>query len=45
MFAVDAAFPAITLTSFAAPPDMRVLDVRYTLEITGTSGVALGDPR
>lgn len=44
VFEVDAAFPAITLRSFTVPPDMRILDVRYTLEITGVSGLALGDP-
>ena len=44
VFAVDAAFPAVTLNSFATPPDMRVLDVRYTLEVTGVLGVALDDP-
>jgi hypothetical protein len=43
VFAVDAAFPALTLTSFAAPPDMRVLDVRYTLEVTGLSSLPLDD--
>lgn len=44
LFAVDAGFPAITLSSFATPPDMRVLDVRYTLEVTGLSSLALDDP-
>lgn len=44
VFAIDASFPAITLTSFSVPPDMRVLDVRYIVEITGISALALGDP-
>lgn len=44
VFAVDAGFPAIALSSFAAPPDMRVLDVRYTLEVTGLPSLALDDP-
>lgn len=43
VFAVDADFPAITLSRFTAPPDMRVLEVRYTLEITGLPALALDD--
>jgi hypothetical protein len=43
VFVVDADFPAITLKGFVKPPDMRVLDVRYTLEVTGMSAVPLDD--
>lgn len=43
VFRVDGDFPALTLASFKTPPDMRVLDVRYTLEVTGLPGVALDD--
>jgi hypothetical protein len=44
VFEVAAGFPAVTLSSFVAPPDMRVLDVRYTVEITGLSSLALDGP-
>ncbi len=43
VFVVDAAFPAITFASFATPPDMRVLDVRYTVEISGLPSLSLDD--
>lgn len=35
VFPVTDGFPAITLKSFVRPPDMRVLDVRYVLELSG----------
>ncbi len=43
VFVVDAGFPAITFASFATPPDMRVLDVRYTLEVSGLPSLSLDD--
>jgi hypothetical protein len=43
VFLVGAGFPAITVASFETPPDMRVLDVRYKVEISGLPSVALDD--
>lgn len=40
-FAVDDQFPALTLSSFVRPPDMRVIDVRYVLELTALPGMPL----
>lgn len=41
VFPVADGFPAITLNSFVRPPDMRVLDVRYVLEISGLESSSL----
>lgn len=40
-FLVTDAFPTITMKSFIRPPDMRVLDVRYVLEISGLPSLPL----
>lgn len=40
-FLVDDQFPAVTLASFIRPPDMRVIDVRYVLELTALAGMPL----
>jgi hypothetical protein len=41
VFLVTDGFPTITLKSFVRPPDMRVLDVRYVLEISGLPSLPL----
>lgn len=40
-FVIDDEFPAITLSSFTRPPDMRVVDVRYVLEMVALQGSSL----
>lgn len=44
VFPVADGFPAITLKSFVRPPDIRVLDVRYVLEISGLPALPLDAP-
>jgi hypothetical protein len=44
VFRVADGFPSITLNDFVRPPDMRVLDVRYVLEISGLESIPLDAP-
>lgn len=39
-FRVDDTFPRLTETSFAAPPDHRISEIRYTLRITGVDALS-----
>jgi hypothetical protein len=41
VFHVADGFPVLTLNSFLRPPDMRVLEIRYTLEVSGLESLNL----
>jgi hypothetical protein len=44
VFEVTDDFPGLTLRSFSRPPDMRVVDVRYVLEVSGVTPMTLDSP-
>jgi Putative PD-(D/E)XK family member, (DUF4420) len=41
VFPVDVGFPKLTEGSFSTPPDHRVSNIRYSLEVTGVEKVSL----
>ncbi len=43
VFSVDESFPTVTERSFSTPPDHRVSNIRYTLQITGVDSLGLDD--
>jgi hypothetical protein len=43
VYRVDESFPRLTETSFVTPPDHRISDIRYSLQITGIDASSLDD--
>lgn len=43
VFLVDDSFPKIAESSFVSPPDHRISNIRYTLQLVGLDGLTLDD--